>query len=246
MAVVTFYCKPSGCCINFHLVQTPPLTEIPKTKVGYIVWAPISSLIVTRTRPSLYFPTIMLLWGVVTCAISAVKTYPQLLVMRVLVGALESGFTPGMMFLFSCWYLPSEFGKRSALFLTSAQIGGIFGGLAAGAIMADLEGAHGIRGWRWLFIVEGVVTIGVAIVAVFVLPDFPGSSKNLTATEKKIALGRLGRVGTLTMKNRVRGLASVKGAVVGALKDWKTYALGLGSSVRLISSILCHSPVRPR
>jgi len=82
--------------------------------VGYIAWAFFTNLILPRTRPSVYLPGIMLLWGVVTCGIGAAKTYPQLVAMRILVGALEAGLTPGMIFVFSCWYLPKEFGKRSA------------------------------------------------------------------------------------------------------------------------------------
>lgn len=199
--------------------------------VGYIAWAFVTNLILPRTRPSIYLPGIMLLWGVVTCGIGAAKTYPQLVVMRILVGALEAGLTPGMIFVFSCWYLPEEFGKRSSFFLTSAQIGGIFGGLTAGALMEDLEGVHGIRGWRWLFIVEGVVTIGVAIIAMFILPDYPGTCKKLTAEERDIAVQRLLRIGTLTKADSASKLG-LKETMAAGFKEWKTYALGTGSAVR--------------
>lgn len=55
----------------------------------------------------------------------------------------------------SCWYKSYELGKRFAIFYTAAVLSGAFGGLLAGAITGHLDGAHGIAGWRWLFIIEG-------------------------------------------------------------------------------------------
>ncbi|KAK3325920.1 major facilitator superfamily domain-containing protein [Apodospora peruviana] len=194
--------------------------------LGYIVWVPISGLLVARTKPSLYLPTIMFLWGVVTAGTSAITTYPQLVVMRVLVGILESGLTPGMVFIFSCWYLPSEFGKRSSWFVTSAQIGGIFGGLIAGGLMANLEGVRGIRGWRWLFIVEGAVTMVVAAIAAFILPDYPSSTPRLSEEEKYIAARRLEDAGMNTVGSISSGeRLTIGAAITGTFKNWKTYAL---------------------
>ncbi|KAK5659582.1 hypothetical protein OQA88_784 [Cercophora sp. LCS_1] len=184
---------------------------------GYIFWAPISNLILilVRIRPSIYLPTVMLLWGVVTCGISAAKTYPKFFVI--------------------------ELGKRSSPFLTSAQLGGIFGGITAGALMANLEGVHGIRGWQWLLIVEGVVTNGVAIIAIFFLPDFPGTCRKLNEVEREIAVARLKRVGMRT-KSEEEGKLALKATIVGGggLKEWKTYALGLGSSMRSGSMTLTY------
>lgn len=173
----------------------------------------------------------MLLWGVVTAGISAVKTYQQLLVMRVLIGILEAGLTPGMIFIFSSWYRPTELGKRASLFLTSAQIGGLFGGLIAGGLMADLEGARGIRGWQWLFIVEGAVTIAVALVSYFVLPDYPVSYRRLTEEERFIATKRLQQAGVNIGGQGSSPRLGLLRTIAGAFANWKTYAISLAAAV---------------
>lgn len=178
----------------------------------------------------------MLLWGVVTAAISAVKTYPQLLVMRILMGILECGLTPGMVFIFSSWYTPHELGKRASLFLTSAQVGGLFGGLIAGGIMANLEGARGIRGWRWLFVVEGAVTVAVALMAYFVLEDYPASCRYLTQDEKHIATARLRRAGSNIGEREIRPRLGLWPTISGALKNWRLYNMSLATAVRTSSN----------
>ncbi len=174
----------------------------------------------------------MLLWGVATAGIAAARTYQQLVVMRTFIGILESGLTPGIAFIFSCWYTPHELGKRASFFLTSAQIGGLFGGLIAGGLMANLEGARNIRGWQWLFIVEGVVTIAAALVAFFILPDYPVSCRHLTNHERYIATTRLHRAGTNVGGGRESTPSlGLWPTIAGALKNWKTYALSLAAAV---------------
>ncbi|RSL51508.1 hypothetical protein CEP54_011386 [Fusarium duplospermum] len=122
---------------------------------------------------------------------SVVQNCHHLIILRVFVGVMESGFSPGILLIFSSWYKRGEQSKRFAVFMSAAILSSAFGGLLAGAITGGLEGAHGIRGWRWLFIVEGVATIGWAIVATFLLLDFPANTKHLTDRERAIAIARL-------------------------------------------------------
>ena len=62
---------------------------------------------------------------------------------------------PFSSYILGCWYAPSELGKRSAIFAASAQMGSLFSGLMQGAIHSNMDGAKGLAGWRWLFIIEG-------------------------------------------------------------------------------------------
>ena len=94
----------------------------------------------------------MTLWGIATCCMAAVRTYEQLVALRTIVGILEAGFAPGILLILSSWYKKNEQSKRFALYISAAVLSGAFGGLLAGAITGGLEGAHGIRGWRWLFV----------------------------------------------------------------------------------------------
>jgi MFS family permease len=180
----------------------------------------------------------MLLWGVVTAATSKVTTYGQLLALRTIIGALEGGFTPGVAFVFSCWYRTDELGKRVALYITSGVMGGAFGGLIAGGVIDHLEGARGIRGWRWLFIVEGVTTVAAAIIAVFLLPDYPATCRQLTAAQKTVAVKRLQRAGIMIHENEKSPNMAVLQSLLKSLQDWRTYAFSLAGVVSVHSSVL--------
>jgi len=173
----------------------------------------------------------MILWGIVTASVGAINTYPQLIVTRLFLGMLESGLTPGACYIFSNWYLPSEMGKRTSTYQTSAQLGGAFGGLIAGGVMSNLEGAQGIRGWRWLFIIEGVITIAFAIAAVFILPDYPTNSKRLTEQERFVATTRLLRVGILVDHKDSKPRLSVYETMRRSVKNWRAWCIATGSAV---------------
>ncbi|EFQ31585.1 major facilitator superfamily transporter [Colletotrichum graminicola M1.001] len=134
---------------------------------GYLICEVPSNMILSRSRPSVFLPGIMLVWGALSALMSVSKSYGALLGFRFVLGCVEAGFFPGVLYLLSCWYTRAELGKRFAIFYTAAVLSGAFGGLLAGAITANLHDAHGIAGWRWLFIVEGVATVGVALIAFF-------------------------------------------------------------------------------
>lgn len=122
--------------------------------IGYVLFEVPSNMILTRTRPSRYLATIMLLWGGVTVGMAFAPSFEALIGFRIVMGTLESGFAPGVLMLLSSWYKKEEQSKRFAVYISAAILSGAFGGLIAGAITSHLDGAHGIAGWRWLFVVE--------------------------------------------------------------------------------------------
>lgn len=162
----------------------------------------------------------------------AVKTFPQLLVLRIIVGIFEGGLTPGVYFVISSWYVPAEQAKRAAFVLSAVLLGGAFGGIIAGAVTGGLEGRYGIRGWRWLFIVEGIITIIWAMIAGFILPDFPATCRHFTPEEKRIATSRLRNCGTNIGDNQSDGLRLGKvQSIKLALSDWRTWGVAGGIGV---------------
>lgn len=122
--------------------------------VSYVIFEVPSNLVLSKTRPSIFLPTIMIIWGAVTCCMAAVKNFEQLVALRFVVGIFEAGFAPGILLIISSWYKKAEQAKRFAVYISAAVLSGAFGGILAGAITGGLDGVHGIRGWRWLFIVE--------------------------------------------------------------------------------------------
>lgn len=149
---------------------------------------------------------------------------------------MESGFAPGILLIISSWYRRAEQSRRFAVFMSAAILSGAFGGLLAGAITSGLEGAHGIRGWRWLFIVEGVATIGWAGISAFILLDFPSTSKRLTERERAIAVARL-QEDNVTVRDANEKLGKMKSFML-ALRDWRTWGFIFGYMVRTLATLL--------
>ncbi|KAH8196070.1 hypothetical protein TruAng_009756 [Truncatella angustata] len=159
--------------------------------VGYVIWEVPSNMILAQTKPSIFLPTIMFLWGCATIGMAFIDTYKALVGLRILIGLLESGFAPGVLLLLSSWYKPDEQARRFGVYISAAILSGAFGGLIAGSITGGLDGVNGMAGWRWLFITEGAATAVWSIVASFLLMDFPANTKRLTEPERELALKRL-------------------------------------------------------
>jgi MFS family permease len=159
-------------------------------QVSYIVFSVPSNMILVRMRPSIYVPAIMFLWGIVVAAKGAMTKPSHLWGLRFVLGALEAGFSPAVFHIFSMWYKKSEQTKRFLVFWLAGILGSAFGGILAGAVTSGLDGAHGIPGWRWLFIIEGVITCGCALLAPLVLLDYPATCSKLSPSERELAVSR--------------------------------------------------------
>jgi MFS family permease len=102
------------------------------------------------------------------------------------------------MYLLSCWYPRKELALRTAILYSGVLLATAFSGLIAAGVLSNLEGVHGIAGWQWLFIIEGAGSFAAALLAVFLLPDFPGQKSGavkwlLTDDEQKVAVERINR-----------------------------------------------------
>ncbi|KAJ6020471.1 hypothetical protein N7540_005975 [Penicillium herquei] len=231
--------KVSGMDTDLNLTSNQYSVALVVYFVGYVVFEVPSNLILGRTRPSIFLPSIMILWGVLTCLMSVIKSYAHLVILRILVGSVEAGFAPGVLLVLSSWYKRTEQSKRFGVYISAAVLSGAFGSLIAAGIMDGLEGAHGIQGWRWLFIVEGAATIGFALIALFILPDFPANSKGLSEREREIAVARLASENVTAVTEDSAPLSNW-GAVKVAARDWRTWAFVVGYMVIVGSSTLTY------
>ncbi|PLB52522.1 MFS general substrate transporter [Aspergillus steynii IBT 23096] len=207
--------------------------------VGYVVFEVPSNLILSRSRPSLFLPGIMVVWGALTCVMAAVRDFKHLVVLRALLGCIEAGFAPGVLLVLSNWYKRTEQSRRFGVYISAAILSGAFGGLLAAVITDGLEGVHGIRGWRWLFIVEGAATVGVGFIAMFILLDFPATSRKLSERERSIAVARLASENVTSMTDASERLTHVE-AIVVSVKDWRTWMFVVGYMVIVGSSTLSY------
>ncbi|OCF45725.1 nicotinamide mononucleotide permease [Kwoniella heveanensis CBS 569] len=170
-------------------------TAISLLFVGYILGQIPSNMILSRSRPSIYLSVCVMVWGVVSLCTGFVKNYHQLLAVRILLGFTESPYFPGALFLLSTWYTKKELAYRTAFLYSGSLLSGAFSGLIAAGIQKGLDGKLGYESWRWLFIIEGAVTGLVALVSVFILPDYPATTRWLSTREKAVAVYRMERDG---------------------------------------------------
>ncbi|KAI1099177.1 MFS general substrate transporter [Jackrogersella minutella] len=175
-----------------------------------------SNIMMKRTRPSIWLALSMFLWSVCIIAQGFVKSYSGLMTTRALLGLFEGGFFPGINFYITQWYPRNECGLRMALIFSSATLAGAFGGLLARAI-AEMSGVGGLAAWSWIFIIEGLASISVSVVAYWAVHGYPASATFLTPTERREVHRRL-----LTDSGPLSDTFSRK-YIYQALLDWKIY-----------------------
>ncbi|KAI9676987.1 MAG: hypothetical protein M1817_006826 [Caeruleum heppii] len=149
----------------------------------YCLFEVPSNLLLKRFRPSIWLPSIMVAWGTVMTLMGIVKDFKGLLIARLFLGVTEAGLFPGVAFFITMWYARHEAQLRQAMFFSAASVAGAFSGLLAFAI-SKMDGVGNLEGWRWIFILEGILTVVVAIIAFFTLYDFPDTAGFLTTEER--------------------------------------------------------------
>lgn len=183
--------KLQGIMDDLHMTTQQFATAISILFVGYLPFQIPSNLLITRIpRPGMYICVAVIIWGAISAATSAAKTYAQLLVVRTFLGVVEAVFFPGAVYYLSAWYTKKELGKRLAGLYIAQQVGNAFGGLFAAAIF-QLDGTHGIRGWQWLFIIEGSATVGIGSICACIMPEYPHNSRMLSPLERDLAVWRI-------------------------------------------------------
>ncbi|CDS05234.1 hypothetical protein LRAMOSA07763 [Lichtheimia ramosa] len=163
--------------------------------IGYVCLQIPCNAVLPKLRPRFVLPSAVCLWGAVVCFMALVNNHSALFGLRICLGFAEAPFYPGMVYLLGNWYTRQELGTRTAFFAAGSQFSGAFSGLISGAIAQTLDGAHGMRGWKWLFIIEGLIGVAIGIVGFFLLPDYPHNTRFLDAGERAVAMKRLERQG---------------------------------------------------
>ncbi|KAI0442473.1 major facilitator superfamily domain-containing protein [Xylaria telfairii] len=194
---------------------------------SYAAFEVPSNLLLKRLRPSRWLPIIMIGWGTVMTLMGIVRNFQGLLSARFFLGVAEAGLYPGCAYYLTMWYCRREIQLRQAMFFSAASIAGAFSGLLAFAI-AKLDGLGGLEGWRWIFILEGLATVVVAVASFFLLYDFPETATFLTEEERAFVIFRLKYQGQT--ENKDERSARVAEAdefewkyVWAAFKDWQIW-----------------------
>lgn len=198
--------------------------------LGYCLFEVPSNLALAKIGARKTFLRIMVLWSLCSASLAFISTANHFYVLRFFLGAAEAGFFPGVLFFLSQWAPASRRARFTALFMSAMALSGIIGGPLAGLIMHSFDGLAGLRGWQWLFIVEGLPGCVLGIAAYVVLADKPSDARWLSADQKAWIENDLAKEAT----SRGGGVKHHK--LSAALRDRRLYALSM-MSIALISGI---------
>ncbi|KAJ9064883.1 hypothetical protein DSO57_1025605 [Entomophthora muscae] len=158
--------------------------------IGYILFEVPSNLMMKKVSPPVWIARIMVTWGLVTMCMAATRDFNGLMATRFFLGVAEAGLFPGIIFLMSFWYTRQEQGIRIAFLSASSQLAGSFGGIISYGI-SYIDGNLGLRGWQWIFIVEGIPTVVFGTLAWWIVPTTPRQASWLSTDEREFLVQKL-------------------------------------------------------
>ncbi len=158
---------------------------------GYLLFEIPSNLILEKIGARRLIATIMVIWGFVSAAMAWVTTPTEFYVMRFILGIAESGLYPGVILYLTFWFRIQERATAIALFAQALAIAGLIGSPLSGWILDAANGMAGMAGWQWLFILEGLPTVLLAMVVMALLTDRPAQAKWLSAEERNWLIAQI-------------------------------------------------------
>lgn len=188
--------------------------------VGYVIFEVPSNLMLARIGVRKTLLRIMVLWGIFASLLSFAQGAHYLYIMRFLLGVAEAGFFPGIIVYLTYWYPDRHRGRIMSLFVIAVPIAGAFGGPLAGVLMHHFQGIYGLRGWQWLFLIEGFPAVALGVIAFFYLEDKPEQAGWLSPEEKQVVINDL-------EADRIAGPAKPPKNFREALGDPKIYLMAL-------------------
>lgn len=151
--------------------------------ISYFFFEVPSNLALQKFGARKWIARIMITWGIVSAGTALVTGQNSLFMLRFLLGAAEAGFFPGVL-LYMTYWIPAAYRARIvAIFMVSVPLASFIGSPIS-AMLLQLDGLMGLRGWHWLFILEGLPTVLMGIACVFYLTDRPEQAKWLTSEER--------------------------------------------------------------
>jgi len=192
--------------------------------ISYIIFEIPANVCCKWMGPGWFIPATTLAFGSISIATAYVTTFSQACGVRFLLGIFEAGMMPGIAYYLSRWYRRSELTLRLSLYIVMSALAGAFGGLLASGIL-KLDNVGDMKGWRMIFGVEGIITVGLALIGFLTLTDRPATARWLTEEEKEMAIARVKseRVGTTEVLDGM---------------DKKKLLAGIFSPVTIITSII--------
>jgi ACS family tartrate transporter-like MFS transporter len=187
--------------------------------IGYFLFEVPSNLVLERIGARVWIARIMVTWGLVSAAMAFVQGPTSFYILRFLLGIAEAGFLPGMILYLTYWFPQARLSRFVGLFMMAVPLASAIGAPLSTLILAA-DGAGGLKGWQWLFIVEGLPSCILGVVVLALLPDGPDKARWLSDDERRTIAARI-------VADRARHATRVHAALGPALIDARVWLLGL-------------------
>ncbi|MES2177531.1 MAG: MFS transporter [Gemmatimonadota bacterium] len=158
--------------------------------IGYSLFEVPSNLLLVRVGARRWIARIMISWGILATAMMLVRTPMQFYAVRFLLGVAEAGFFPAIIYYLSVWFPASMRARSSAKFMIAIPLSGLIGGPLGGWLLG-FDGRFGLKGWQWLFLVEGIPSVLLGLVVLRHLSDTPADARWLTQEQRDWLTTRL-------------------------------------------------------
>ena len=153
--------------------------------IAYALFGVPSNMALDRVGPRRWIATLMVVWGALSASMFLVDSATGFYVLRFLLGVAEAGFFPGILVFLNRWYPAGRRAQITALFAIAVPMAGVIGGPLSGGILESLHDVDGLRGWQWMFVIEGVPVILLGLVVLKCLPDSFETINWLTSQQKQ-------------------------------------------------------------
>jgi D-galactonate transporter len=154
--------------------------------IGYFLFEVPSNVILHRVGARVWIARIMITWGIISAGFMFVNSATSFYIMRFLLGLAEAGFYPGVILYTTTWFPAHRRARVIAVFMSAIPVSGIFGNPLSGWIMDAFNGAYGLSGWQWMFVVEAVPAVLVGLAVFFYLDNRPSEAKWLNPAEQQV------------------------------------------------------------
>jgi D-galactonate transporter len=161
--------------------------------VGYFLFEVPSNMLLHKIGARVWIARIMVTWGITSACMMFVQSEFWFYTLRFLIGVMEAGFVPGVLYFFTQWYPSNRRARVNSYFKSSICLCGIVGGPIAGLILGHFDGVLGLPGWRWLFLLEGIPSVLLGVVVFWFVCDRIEDARWLSDEEKTVVLARMAR-----------------------------------------------------
>jgi D-galactonate transporter len=152
--------------------------------LGYFFFEVPSNVIMHKVGARIWIARIMISWGILSAMMMFVESATSFYALRFMLGLAEAGFFPGIIYYLTRWYPSERRGRATSQFLTAIALAGVIGGPLSGWVLRDTNGAMGLAGWQWMFLIEGIPSILAGLFLLRFLDDKVEDAKWLTTAEK--------------------------------------------------------------